>query len=580
MKNGEVWNLKDILDPSKINDLIKELEQKVNKFENYREKLKPEISREEFKEILKLLEEIEYLESRIGGYASLKLTENTSDEKSRALETKIEQTLSNLGNKMIFFSIWWKTLDEQNAKRLLPETGKAKYFFETIRKFKQHTLTEPEEKIINLKDTTGINALISIYHLTTSTLTFDFKGKKISQEELLKYVKNPKAEYRETAYKELFKVYKEKKDILGDIYAKRILDWKNECITLRKYKTPIEVKNKGNDIPQEAVEALLKTVRNNAEIFQEYFKIKAKILKIKDFSRYHIYAPYSTKEEKHSFKETRKIVLDSFQEFSPQIAQLAKKVLEEKHVHSILQKGKLTGAYCSTINNKITPYVLMNFAGTTRDIETLAHELGHAVHSLLAQKQTIFTFHPTLPLAETASVFSEQILLDKLINNEKNKEAIKSLLISQLDDMYATIMRQTFFTIFEQKAHELIPQGITTEEIAKEYQSNLKEQFGSIKIPEEFKWEWLYIGHLFDYPFYCYAYSFGNLLTIALYEMYKKEGKSFVPKFTELLSAGSSESPENITRKVGVDIKSEKFWQQGFKIIKERVNELKQFNKL
>lgn len=575
MKEGETWNLKDVLDPNKINDLVKKLEQKVNKFEAFRAILKPTISREEFKEIILLLEEIEYLESRIGGYASLKLTENTSDEKSRALETKIEQLLSNLGNKMVFFGIWWKTLDEQNAKRLIPETGKAKYFFETIRKFKEHTLTEPEEKIINLKDTTGINALISIYHLTTSTLTFNFKGKKLSQEELLKYVKNPKAEYREQAYKELFKVYKEKKDVLGDIYTKRVLDWKNECINLRKYKTPIEVKNKGNDIPEEAVQALLKTIRNNAETFQEYFKIKAKICKINKFSRYHIYAPYSTKEKKHSFNDAKRIVLESFQEFSPQIAQLAKKVLDEKHVHSILQKGKLTGAYCSTINNKITPYVLMNFTGTKRDVETLAHELGHAVHSLLSQKQTIFTFHPTLPLAETASIFSEQILLDKLLSKEKDTEAIKVLLISQLDDMYATIMRQAFFTIFEQKIHEKIPQGITTEEIAKEYYKNLKEQFGTIKIPEEFKWEWLYISHLYDYPFYCYAYSFGNLLTISLYEMYKKQGKSFTPKFIELLSAGGSDSPENITRKIGVDIKSEKFWQEGFKSIKERIKELR-----
>jgi oligoendopeptidase F len=218
---------------------------------------------------------------------------------------------------------------------------------------------------------------------------------------------------------------------------------------------------------------------------------------------------------------------------------------------------------------------MLNFTGEARDIATMAHELGHAVHGMMAKGHSIFTFHSTLPLAETASVFGERILSDALMTQERNKAVQQGLLVSQLDDIYATVLRQAYFVRFEKAAHQMVADGATGDQLAKFYLDELKQQFGkSVKVPEEFQWEWLTIPHLFASPFYCYAYSFGNLLVLALYRMYKEQGVSFVPKYLDLLAAGGSQSPKDILNKIGVDMTSEAFWQSGFDAIRDMVVQL------
>ena len=218
---------------------------------------------------------------------------------------------------------------------------------------------------------------------------------------------------------------------------------------------------------------------------------------------------------------------------------------------------------------------MLNFTGEARDVATMAHELGHAIHGMMAKDHSIFTFHATLPLAETASVFGERILSDTLMSQEPKKTVRQGLLLSQLDDIYATILRQAYFVRFENLAHQMIADGATGDQLAQAYLAELRQQFGkSVKVPDEFQWEWLSIPHLFASPFYCYAYSFGNLLVLALYRMYKEQGASFVPQYLELLSAGGSQSPQDILNKVGVDMTSEAFWQSGFDTIREMVKDL------
>lgn len=205
----------------------------------------------------------------------------------------------------------------------------------------------------------------------------------------------------------------------------------------------------------------------------------------------------------------------------------------------------------------------------------MAHELGHAVHGMMAAKHSVFTFHSTLPLAETASVFGERILSDSLLQQERNQQVKQGLLMAQLDDAYATIMRQAYFVQFERSAHDLIAQGATVQEVAAEYLRLLREQLGTaVPVPKEFQWEWLTIPHIYASPFYCYAYSFGNLLVLALYRMYKEEGQAFIPRYLNLLATGGSQSPDQILRSVGVDMSSEAFWQSGFDTLKEMVTDL------
>jgi oligoendopeptidase F len=235
------------------------------------------------------------------------------------------------------------------------------------------------------------------------------------------------------------------------------------------------------------------------------------------------------------------------------------------------------GAFCYSVHPKQTPYVLVNFTGEARDVSTLAHELGHAVHAMLAERHPVLTFHSALPLAETASIFGEQLLSDSLLAQERDHRTKISLLLGQLDDTYATIMRQAFFVQFEREAHRQIHKGSTIDELAEIYLTLLREQFGqAVKVGEEFRWEWLTIPHIYASPFYCYSYSFGNLLVLSLFQQYKKEGQAFIPKYLELLAGGGSASPQRLLTPLGVDVSSRKFWQGGFTRIQALLDELEQ----
>jgi oligoendopeptidase F len=279
--------------------------------------------------------------------------------------------------------------------------------------------------------------------------------------------------------------------------------------------------------------------------------------------------------KRYSFAAAAALVLDAYRGFSPQLADLAGKVLAERHVDHALRSGKIGGAFCYSALPGLTPYVLINFNGDVRDLATLAHELGHAVHGMLAADHSAFTFHATLPLAETASVFGERILSDALMAAKRDKAVRRSLLVRQLDDVYATVVRQAYFVRFERQAHRIIGEGGTLDDLCRVYLEDLRQQFGgAVGVPDEFRWEWLSIPHLFASPFYCYAYSFGNLLVLALYGLYKMQGESFVPRYINLLAAGGSNAPEALLKDLGVDIRSEAFWQAGFDTIRRMVEEL------
>ncbi|MFI5417174.1 MAG: M3 family metallopeptidase, partial [Nitrososphaerales archaeon] len=288
------------------------------------------------------------------------------------------------------------------------------------------------------------------------------------------------------------------------------------------------------------------------------------------------YAPSTKniKEKRYTYENATKLVLSSLEKFSPRLSQYADRVFKENHIDSEIRPGKRDGAFCSTITPKITPYVLVNYTGRARDVFTLAHELGHAIHSQAASGQSILVSEAPLPLAETASTFSELLLYDNISDRMNDSEKI-IVLSEKIDDLYATIMRQAFFTIFEMSAHKQIADGTTVDELSKTYSANLKTQFGnSIELSDDFGIEWSCIPHFFHTPFYCYAYSFGNLLSLSLFQRYKKEGRSFEKTYIEILAAGGSKKPETLLSEYGIDISSAKFWQDGFDYVKTQVKEL------
>lgn len=575
------WDLSDLVKkaPIDVERSLVELGKLVGQIEAARPQLQANMAVSDFLAILKLTESIAETSNRLGAFAYLWFSENTKDAKARSFKSRVEERLTALNNRLLFFDLWWQGVDSLNAERLMAEAGDLRYHLETIRRYKAHTLSEAEEKIINVKNVTGRSAVNTLYDVVTNGLTFtltvDGKKRTLNREQLMRYVRSPQASVRQSAYQELYRVFSTQRDLIGEIYRTLVSDWKSENVELRAFSSPITVRNLGNDVPNQAVDALLATCAKNAETFQAYFKLKAKACKISSMSRYHIYAPHRTEPKKYRYADAVTMVIEAYRGFSPQLADLAEEVFRAKHIDAPTRPGKLGGAYCYSVAPGLTPYVMLNFTGEARDVATMAHELGHAIHGMMAKDHSVFTFHATLPLAETASVFGERILSDALMSQEPKKTVRQGLLVNQLDDIYATILRQAYFVRFEKLAHQMIADGATADQLAQTYLAELRQQFGkSVKVPDEFQWEWLSIPHLFASPFYCYAYSFGNLLVLALYRMYKEQGTSFVPKYLQLLSTGGSQSPQDILSKVGVDMTSEAFWQSGFDTIKEMVNDL------
>ena len=576
------WDLTQLFpgfDSPELQAAFDNVEEQVTSFEGVRDKLKPDMDKDTFLDVVRASEATSRIVNRVYSFAGLSFAEDTQNQKAQTLIARVQQFAAEMQNRTLFFSLWWKELDDANADRLMADAGDYRYYLEEMRNFKPHTLTEAEEKIVNIKDVTGMGAMITLYDAITNRYVFklevDGEVKEFTRSQLLPYIQGNDADLRAKAYQEQFRVFGDDGPILGQMYQARVRDWHNENINLRKFKSAISVRNLVNDVPDDAVDALLEVAKKNSKVFHRYFKLKARHVGVDKLRRYDIYAPVAKSDKAFDFNDAAEMVLESFSGFDPKIGELARRVFDQDRLDSELRKGKQGGAFCASINPEDTPYVLMNYTGRARDVATLAHELGHAIHAMLASHHSAFTFHSSLPLAETASTFGEMMLTEKLLATETDEAVRRDILFKQMDDAFATILRQIYFALFEREAHELVMKNASVDDLCDAYLKNLQEQFGdSLELSDDFKWEWVSIPHIYHTPFYVYAYAFGQLLVFSLYQQFKAEGDSFKPKYLKILSAGGSEAPAKILEEAGVDIRSAKFWQGGFDVLNRMVDEL------
>lgn len=578
----ERWQLDELLPAPgtpALEQWLAELETALQAFEARRPALSPEMGEADFLDLLHAYERLTDAGSRLNAYAYLWFSEDTHHQSALAFRAKIQQLVAELENRTLFFTLWWKELDDAAASRLMANTGDLRYFLAVLRLFKPHTLTEAEERVINIKNVNGIQSVLTLYDMITTRfvykLTIEGEVKDLTRGQLSVYVYSPDPEQRAAAYQELYRLYGAQADVLAEMYAARVRDWTEENVKLRAFASPISVRNLENDVPDAAVETLLEVIRRNTSLFQRYFRLKARALGLERLRRYDIYAPLSDTDKQYSFDEAVQMVDAAYRSFSTTLADLAQRVLQEHHLDAEVRPAKMDGAYCYGPVPVVTPWVLINYTNTIRDVATLAHELGHAVHALMAHEHSPLTFHSSLPMAETASVFGEMLLNDKLLREEPDPQVRRAILGTVLDDAYATIMRQAYFVLFEKTAHEMILKGATPDELYTAYMENLREQFGdAVELSEEFRYEWVSIPHIYHTPFYCYAYAFGNLLVLALYRKYKELGRAFEPDYLRILAHGGSASPADIIGEAGFDMTSAEFWQGGFDLLTEMVDEL------
>jgi oligoendopeptidase F len=609
------WDLSELL-PAPTEEVIAgrlaELESALREFEASRATLaagggvRSHMSPQQLLAILRRYEALSEQTSLLANYGSLWFNSDTGNQEAITFRNRVRQAVTAATNRILFFTLWWKGLTDDEAQALLPaapaaptapsapapETAAAtaaaaapvrqadyRHFLLELRRLSPYTLDEKSEQIINIKDDNGIGAVMTLYSMLTNRLEFtlevDGETRRLTRDALAGYAHSTQPELRAAAYRELYRVFAEEATILGQIYVNVVRDWHEEAVGLRGYPSAIAVRNTDNDIPDRAVDVLLEVARANAPVFQRYFRLKAGWLGLDRLRRYDIYAPLASSERKIPYEEAARSVLETFGEFDARFAGFAERVLAENHLDGEIRKGKRGGAFCATVLPRLTPWVLVNYTGRVRDVTTLAHELGHAVHSMLAENHSILTQHASLPLAETASVFAEMLITDRLLREESDPLARRDLLASAVDDVYATVLRQSYFVLFELEAHQAILAGRSLEDLNEIYLANLAEQFGdSVLVAPEFRYEWLSIPHIFQTPFYCYAYSFGQLLVLALYRRYQEQGAAFKAGYLKLLAYGGSARPEAILAEVGIDMTDRHFWQGGFDLVRERIDEL------
>jgi len=515
-------------------------------------------------------------------YAHLIFAEDSASESAKKLSQQAAEAGNRLSRELLFFDLEIMALPENQFATLSSQPCLKNYlhYIASIRKFQPHTLPEREEQLLKLKDLTGCTAFTRLFDELSASFKFnmeiDGKIQEFTGEELLGYLHNPDRELRERAFGIFLEKHGEQSLIYSTIFNTIALDHGEE-MKLRGYTQPMQSTNIGNELTDETVENLMRVTEANYSLAQEYFRLKAALLGVEKLKNTDIYAPLAESPKKYSFEAAKELVMQAYCDFNPEYQPLIEALFSTGRIDVQPRVGKSGGAFCMGISPEITPYLLLNHTENLRDVATLAHELGHALHFMLAGKQSLINYHAPLPLAETASVFGEMLLTRMMLDAENDKTVKISLLCAKIEDIIATTCRQVVLTRFEQRLHLERRAGLLTEaRICELWLEENGKLFGdSVEMIAAYRWGWSYISHFIHTRFYCYSYTFAELLVLALYRQYQLRGTDFIPGYNALLESGGSLSPADSATLAGVDITRPEFWQNGYDILAGLVAELK-----
>ena len=583
---GGKWDLSDLYkgpeDPVLFEDL-QESGQEAKEFQKlYQEREAGALSASEFLQALKKYESI--LEAGIKPflYASLLFAENTGDPRYKALMERTKEKWNELETQLLFFRLAIIGLPEERLISFLQyEPIKAyAHALQYLRRFRDFTRSQKEEEIIHRKNLTGRLAFTTLFDEFTGSFVFrllvDGEEKGLTGSEMLAKLYSPDRELRERALRTFLQHYERNRLVFTSIFNALLLDSRVED-DLRGYSSPMQRTHLENEIRSETVERMMQITAGHYSLARDYFHLKARLLALPKLKNTDLYAPYPGGGKELLFQETQSLLVDSFGQFHPLFGEIAQEFFKKHWMDTEVRTGKYGGAFCSGLTPSLHPYLLINFSGNFRDALTLAHEMGHAIHFYLARKQTLLNFDPPLPLAETASVFGEMIMIHALVEKEQEVKMRQALLGAEIEDIIATIFRQDVLTRFEREAHERRRDHfLTGEEIGEVWwQANLRLFEESVEMIPEYRWGWSYISHFIHSRFYCYSYIFGELVALSLFQKYREEKDSFLPALIRLLESGSSRSLDDLLFQVGLDIHHDDFWENGFKVLRGLIEELK-----
>ena len=580
-----VWDLRDLyasLDDPKILSDLASLQERAAAFEqDYQGKIAaPDCTPERLRAALDEYEEINRLREYPATYAELMFWSDTSDPARGSLLQKVQVQNTAISRHLIFFDLEIGAMPDERYRSLIDSTllDDYRHYLNRQRAEARHHLTAAEEKVIAELSNTGHRAFLRLFSEITSRMTFPLtlagESRQLNQSELFALMYEPDRDTRRTAAEALTGKLHEESHVLSFIYN-NLLQHRATLDRLRGYAEPEQERHESNELSAEVVDTMVQVCVDRYDLPERYYRLKQRILGLDRLTHYDRYAPLAERQSRISFEEARELVLASFAEFSPVFRTIAAQCFEQGWIDARTRKVKRGGAFCTYVGPRLHPYVFMNYTNNPRDVMTLAHELGHALHGVLAgRKHNYLNFMPSLPTAETASVFGEMLVFERLQQQISDPHERLALFASKIEDTLATVFRQATMFRFEKAAHRLYrAEGEqTVEEYNRLWQSTMQEMFGrALELGDGHACWWLHVPHLFATPFYVYAYSFGELLVLALFARYRQEGAPFVGRYLELLSTGGSRKPEEMLASMGIDIRSRDFWMGGMELIESMI---------
>jgi len=619
------WNLGELFaNEAEFSGAIDSASAQARDFElKFKDKLRA-LSAEEFLGALELYEGISEQIGKIMSFAHLRFARDTS---LGAQQAKTEQACNDISQSLLFFELEFNELDAAKQDEFIAGGGRFRYYLSLLKRRKAHQLSLPQESVLLKTSPVSGEAFSRLFDESMARMSFDFRGRKLGEEEILSLLHSPDREVRKDAAASLSAVLQQNSHLLGYIYNMIKTDLKIRC-ELRGYDKAEAVMHEENQINIASVDALIVEAERSFALVGKFYAKKREILGYDALYDYDRYAPLGGDESEFSFEQARQIVLAAFEKFSPKFKQIALIAFERNWIDAMPAQNKQSGAFSHSGSRDTHPFVLLNFTRKRRDVFTLAHELGHAIHQYLSYGVGYFNSFTPLTTAETASVFCEMLVFDYMRENFSNlngsqnfkrealqeaqggeipsehavkhaasqsfagsceytardtdtpsqiasdKTALRAMLAAKIEDIFATLYRQIGFTTFERRVHASADE-LSTGQIDELWMEESRKMFaGELILQDHYKSWWSYIPHFIHSPFYCYSYAYAQLLVLALYGLYKSGRlENFVQIYTEFLSSGGSDEPQKLVAKFGFDINKSEFWRIGIEQVAALVDE-------
>jgi oligoendopeptidase F len=519
------------------------------------------------------------LVGRAGSYAALRFSTDTAAPANGALLQRVQERETQISTTLLFFELEWAALSDERVAELLAGEGLdfCRHYLRSARRYREYLLSEPEEKILVEKSLTGAGAWSRLFEELTSAIEVQLPsaGEPVALDVALSNLMSGDRDVRRTTAEAVSAALEPGLRTRAFLFNTLLAD-KATDDRLRGYPSWLAARNLANEASEESVQALLEAVRGRYEIARRWYRLKARLLGVEKLADYDRMAAVTADEVSFSFAEGREIVLDCYSSFSGELGNLAKRFFDERWIDAPVRPAKRGGAFCASAVPSAHPYVLLNYTARRRDVLTLAHELGHGVHFALAARQGVFHQGTPLTLAETASVFAETVVFGRLLSEDSSPASRLALLAENLEDTIATVFRQVAMNRFEDLVHtDRRERGeLSVERFGELWTESQVEMLGdSVQITDGYRSWWSYVPHFIGSPGYVYAYAYGQLLALSVYQRYEQQGAELVPRYLEMLAAGGSRSPQELGQIVGVDLADPGFWDAGLDLVERQLTE-------